>query len=228
MEHIAAVAPRQPRINKPSIVEILSRYTDLHRQGREEIGLCPFHTENTPSFKVNEEKGVFHCFGCGAGGDVITFIQKIEDLDFKEALAHLGLTERSRPARSEIRKKKELKRQAEIIATWALNTSDKIAVKMRRLGLRASMAHKVLQDESSDGNFLCEELDRCEREWNTMETLQQDLIDRALVLDLWQQQEAILNILGDVGTDTVQSPQNLPLLTQEYRGQLQAIVRGEV
>ena len=76
--------------HRPSITLVVSRYVDLKRAGRELRGLCPLHTEKTPSFTVNEEKGVFHCFGCLEGGDVITFIQKVEGMNFKEAFAHLG------------------------------------------------------------------------------------------------------------------------------------------
>ena len=57
------------------IVDIISGYVSLKKAGRSFTGLCPFHTEKTPSFHVNTERQIFHCFGCGAGGDVIAFIQ---------------------------------------------------------------------------------------------------------------------------------------------------------
>ena len=96
--------------NGPSITEIIGRYLDLKRAGKEWCGLCPFHNEKTPSFYVNEEKGVFNCFGCGEGGDVITFIQKIEQVDFKTALNHLGIADgtRSRTKRQESKDGKSL------------------------------------------------------------------------------------------------------------------------
>ena len=58
------------------IVEIVSDYLPLKRSGANYVGLCPFHNEKTPSFTVSESKQFFHCFGCGAGGDSVTFIMK--------------------------------------------------------------------------------------------------------------------------------------------------------
>ncbi len=55
------------------IVEVISDFVQLKKQGRQYIGLCPFHGENTPSFSVSPEKQLYHCFGCGAGGNVFTF-----------------------------------------------------------------------------------------------------------------------------------------------------------
>ena len=60
------------------IVEVVSQYVSLKRKGRNYFGLCPFHNEKSPSFSVSETKQIFHCFGCGAGGDVIGFLKKIE------------------------------------------------------------------------------------------------------------------------------------------------------
>ncbi len=74
------------------IVETISRYIDLRRAGRHYKALCPFHSEKTPSFVVNQERQFFHCFGCGVGGDVITFVMKYEDLDFPSAVKKLGET----------------------------------------------------------------------------------------------------------------------------------------
>ena len=67
------------------IVDVISQYVTLKRSGRSYFGLCPFHKEKTPSFSVSVDKQIFHCFGCGAGGNVIHFIQKIENIDFKES-----------------------------------------------------------------------------------------------------------------------------------------------
>jgi DNA primase len=73
-----------------SIASVVSNYVDLKRKGGSLMGLCPFHNENTPSLSVTDGKGVFHCFGCHAAGDVIAFVQKIEGVDFKDALLHLA------------------------------------------------------------------------------------------------------------------------------------------
>ena len=72
------------------IVEIISQYVHLKRSGRNYFGLCPFHNEKSPSFSVSPDKQIFHCFGCGVGGNVITFISKIEGIGFKEAVENLA------------------------------------------------------------------------------------------------------------------------------------------
>lgn len=78
------------------ITDVVSGYVNLKKSGRNMIGLCPFHGEKTPSFTLYPENGSFYCFGCGTGGDVITFIMKIENLDYIEAVKFLcqraGLT----------------------------------------------------------------------------------------------------------------------------------------
>lgn len=72
------------------IVEIISQYIHLKRSGRNYFGLCPFHNEKSPSFSVSPDKQIFHCFGCGVGGNVFSFISKIEGVGFKEAVEILA------------------------------------------------------------------------------------------------------------------------------------------
>jgi DNA primase len=72
------------------LTEAVAKRVKLTRRGREFVGLCPFHGEKTPSFTVSEEKGFYHCFGCGAHGDVITFVMEKEGLSFPEAVAQLA------------------------------------------------------------------------------------------------------------------------------------------
>lgn len=72
------------------MVDLVSRYVSLRQQGSNFAGLCPFHEEKSPSFTVSQEKGVFHCFGCKAGGDAFEFIMRIEKLDFPQALEFLA------------------------------------------------------------------------------------------------------------------------------------------
>lgn len=72
------------------ITEVVSSYVNLKRRGRNMVGLCPFHGEKTPSFNVYTENGSFYCFGCGVGGDVITFEMKIENLDYVDAVKALA------------------------------------------------------------------------------------------------------------------------------------------
>src|SRR3989344_1560859 len=73
-----------------SIQDIISPYVKLRRAGRSLVGLCPFHKEKTGSFHVSLERGSWHCFGCGLGGDGFSFIEKIEGVDFKGALKILA------------------------------------------------------------------------------------------------------------------------------------------
>ncbi|MEY2453019.1 MAG: primase [Acidimicrobiaceae bacterium] len=70
--------------------DVVSQYVQLKRVGRRWVGLCPFHAEKTGSFNVNEENGLFKCFGCGKGGDAITFVREIEHLDFVDAVEWLA------------------------------------------------------------------------------------------------------------------------------------------
>ncbi|MCJ8006858.1 DNA primase [Lederbergia wuyishanensis] len=72
------------------IVDVVSDYVQLKKQGRNYFGLCPFHGENTPSFSVSTEKQIFHCFGCGAGGNVFTFLSEVEGISFQEAAERIA------------------------------------------------------------------------------------------------------------------------------------------
>lgn len=72
------------------IVELVSGYMSLKKTGKNHVGLCPFHAEKTPSFNVNPDKQIFHCFGCGAGGDVFKFVELQEGLNFPEAVKSLA------------------------------------------------------------------------------------------------------------------------------------------
>jgi DNA primase len=76
--------------DKNPILEVVGRYVKLSQRGRAIKGLCPFHAEKTPSFSVDEKKNTFNCYGCNAHGDVIDFVQKIENCTQKEALEKLG------------------------------------------------------------------------------------------------------------------------------------------
>ncbi len=72
------------------ITEVISDYVTLKKKGKSLMGICPFHQEKTPSFSVDSVKGLYHCFGCGAGGDVFNFIMEIENITFPEAVKNLA------------------------------------------------------------------------------------------------------------------------------------------
>src|SRR5918996_2997473 len=72
------------------IVELVEAKTRLRKVGGRYTGLCPFHQEKTPSFSVSPDRGTYHCFGCGVGGDAITFVRETQGLDFTAAVEWLG------------------------------------------------------------------------------------------------------------------------------------------
>src|SRR6266513_2479793 len=77
-------------VEAADMVEVVSARTQLRRSGARWTGLCPFHDEKTPSFSVNPVEKLFYCFGCGKGGDLITFVRETEQLDFVEAVEWLA------------------------------------------------------------------------------------------------------------------------------------------
>ena len=101
--------------DRSSILEVISDYVSLKKSGKNYKGLCPFHSEKTPSFMVNEEKQIFHCFGCGEGGDVFTFLMKAGHFSFPQAVEELARRYGVRlPSRelSPIQKKEIARREA--------------------------------------------------------------------------------------------------------------------
>ena len=75
---------------RTGLADLVGKRVRLSRKGNEYTGLCPFHKEKTPSFTVNEEKGFYHCFGCGAHGSAIDFVMNIDGLSFPEAVETLA------------------------------------------------------------------------------------------------------------------------------------------
>lgn len=103
-----------------SIVDVIGEYLPLKRSGANYTGLCPFHGEKTPSFNVNPAREIFHCFGCGAGGDVFAFVMRIEGISFPEAIkklaARAGVTIEERPlTQAELKAKGERETQRAIM-----------------------------------------------------------------------------------------------------------------
>src|ERR1700737_1416106 len=100
---------------RPALVEGVSQYVRGQRSGRGFVGLCPFHAERTPSFGVSQERQAWYCFGCQEGGDLISFVEKIEHLDFLgalELLAERAGVELDRGRTRERRQSSERRRQA--------------------------------------------------------------------------------------------------------------------
>lgn len=77
--------------SRVDVVAIVGRYVELHGVGNDQVGLCPFHTERTPSFTVTPSKGLWHCFGCDASGDVVSFLERIEHKSFLQVIKELAV-----------------------------------------------------------------------------------------------------------------------------------------
>lgn len=107
--------------SKLPVADLIGETVALKRAGSAFKGLCPFHTEKTPSFIVNPEREAWHCFGCGEGGDIFTFLMKRDGLDFREALARLaekaGVELSERTARED-RRKRRLREALEAAIAW--------------------------------------------------------------------------------------------------------------
>ena len=138
------------------IVEIVSAYTELRRSGQRFQGLCPFHDERTPSFSVNAGEKVYHCFGCGVGGDVITFVEEKEGLPFSEAVEALAdrygvevEREQEDPRAEEARKRRArlvelLDRTAAFYATYLWESDE--AAKSREYLLGRGLREEALRE----------------------------------------------------------------------------------
>jgi len=98
---------REEILERVNILELIGQYVELKKSGKNYMGLCPFHHEKTPSFSVSEDKGLFHCFGCGASGNSIGFIMKIHNFDFVQALEFLGEKYGIEVKKEEVKGKKE-------------------------------------------------------------------------------------------------------------------------
>jgi len=110
--------------NAANIVDVISDYVALKQAGKNYVGLCPFHAEKTPSFSVNQDKQIYHCFGCGAGGDVFGFLMRNNNMSFIEAVVYVArrygmdLPDRSMP-------EAERKRAREKETLYAVNAAAK-------------------------------------------------------------------------------------------------------
>lgn len=76
--------------SRNDIVDVVSSYVKLQRKGSNYVGVCPFHNDHSPSMSVNQPRQIYHCFSCGAGGDVFKFVMEYENLTFPEAMKVLG------------------------------------------------------------------------------------------------------------------------------------------
>jgi hypothetical protein len=195
-------------VNKPSIVSVIGERVELRKAGKEFIGRCPFHADQTPSFSVNEEKGLFHCFGCGESGDVFSFIMKLDGVSFPEACARLGLDSRQPGPQAP----DALLNTARAITVWANKQTAKANSLLRDIGQRMRLA-KELQWQ----------VQRLSRAWIILVDLSEDLQDPSCAISLWESRDTVENLLQDAEPE---APEEFPPLTDEYREQLRRYVRG--
>lgn len=99
--------------SRHALSSLVGRHLTLRKAGREMVGLCPFHAENTPSFRVNDPKGAFYCFGCGASGDILDFVMAAEGLDFMSAVRWLDDNSDRAPANPATRERQVREERAE-------------------------------------------------------------------------------------------------------------------
>ena len=129
--------------SKNDIVDVISSYVKLQKKGSSYFGLCPFHNEKSPSFSVSRQKQMYYCFGCGAGGNVFTFIMEYENYSFVEALRMLA--QRVGMEIPEMEYSKEAKERADLKNT--LLEVNKLAAKYFYAQLKAEqgkLAHSYL------------------------------------------------------------------------------------
>jgi len=197
----------------PDILEVVGRYTSLRKVGREELGLCPLHDDRHPSLRVNANKQVWYCDPCASGGDVIRFIQLVEKVSFKEALAILGIADEPKTRPVITARQREA---AELAAGWMTEQRRKINFLLGELLEQIDFADEIGDSELAD-SFL--------RKQSFLRDLYKDLeISRysADMLSIRPMIEAI--------TEGVEAPEvhfEFPSLTPEYRARLDALARGE-
>ena len=126
---------------KNDIVDVISSYVKLQKKGSSYFGLCPFHNEKSPSFSVSRSKQMFYCFGCGAGGNVITFLMRYENFSFPEALQFLA--DRAGVELPQVDLSKDAKEKADLKAT--LLEINKLAAKYYYAQLKQPHCSKALR-----------------------------------------------------------------------------------
>jgi hypothetical protein len=184
--------------SKPSIGAVIGQRVELRKSGKEYHGLCPFHADKTPSFHVNEDKGVFHCFGCGESGDVFDFIMKLDGVSFVEAVKSLGAD----PDYSF--QPPSISREAIIITDWCNIQFAKAQSILREIGQRIQLAKDLSWTD---------EIERLSREWKILSILADDLQNPKLAVGLFESREAIENILKDAEPEPLPK---FPDITPEY------------
>lgn len=171
---------------KPDIVEVIGQRIELRRAGREWVGLCPFHADHHPSLRVNAEKQLWYCHSCAIGGDVIDFIQKIDDLSFPEACKSLGMETGARSQAPRITPSR--RRAAVLAAVWALEQRAKLNTM-----IADALEQRDLADQLNDSDLA----ERYDREWFFLAEFYQSLGYPSGVIELLALRESIESITAD-------------------------------
>ena len=177
--------------HRPSILDVVSEHVLLKRRGRQFWGLCPFHQEKTASFAVNEEKGVFHCYACHVGGDVITFVQQIERIDFKTAAKRLGLgTYHPSP------EQRRVKQEVGQIISWARMVSRQVCDELREIGNEMHVCTLAQKQRGTDLILIADYQDDLSNRWDTLCALDDELNNSESVVELWRQRGDIEELVA--------------------------------
>ena len=175
-----------------SIVDVITSYgISLQKRSIEYWGRCPFHNDTHPSLSVNADKGLFLCRSCGVGGDVITFVEKIEGVDFKGAARLLG-RQIYRPSTDQIRRRQE----AKAITEWVRKMSRIICDELCEIGdelriCRAARQQKIGIDLAEIAKHEAGLI----RRWALLADLDDDLNNPKLATALWIQRDEITSFV---------------------------------
>jgi CHC2 zinc finger len=197
----------------PDILEVVGRYTSLRKVGREELGLCPLHDDRHPSLRVNANKQVWYCDPCASGGDVIRFIQLVEKVSFKEALAILGIADEPKHRPTITARQREA---AKLAAAWMAEQRRKVNVLLGEVLEKIELADEIGHNELAESLL---------REQSFLRDLYEDL-------DMSRNAAALLSIrpMIEALTEGVAVPEihfEFPPLTPEYRARLEALAKGD-
>jgi CHC2 zinc finger len=197
--------------DKPDIVRVIEeRGIELRKAGKEFLGGCPFHADKSPSFSVNQEKGLFHCFACGESGDVFDFIMRLDGCSFAEAAKSLGVNT-DKPMR-----RHEPSAEAVAVTNWANGQFLRAQSLLREINQKLRLAQELSWQE---------EIDRLVREFQILSILSDDLQTPKYAITLHRDPEQKLwveNLLSDAPQK--EPPPEFPALTTGYMAHRKEIV----
>jgi hypothetical protein len=194
---------------KPSLVEVVGQRVELRRVGHQWRGLCPFHAEKTPSFFVDEEKQVFYCHGCHEGGDVISFIMKLDGLTFSEACRSLGIEGNGKRPAPRISPNRCA---AVLLAGWLNHEYLLLGVRLRELSQEIAIGQQIPNSkfvESLTG------------EWEILADIHEDLQKPQHAEEFWLARDFIEELTADVEQEPLDE---FPPMTEVYRNYLGGVV----